>query len=699
MGQTHSTILDSFDPLLSNPELKEVPRAVILLRLCGASLLFAPERAEGYWGQLSKLQHKVPPDLQSLLGGVRETMEAHAGKEVKGFAGEILGDAEAATGLHLAGTPGARDLLRDCESRINKRKWPTGKARSWAAVVSAWAGIDRKEALRLCGHLSGEARDNLVKRLNTAATLTPEEWEILAEGAGTKAAVGLALAVLEEDPPEYFLPKDLAEKVGSKLVGKLEAILAGADESDLSTAFTPFVKLILFQAKGGCEEVASDLLTTLWKLLTTTQHLDKKWPERFGLLGTVLETCSSTEEIEHSTVARLLDRTPEYLTPFAKAHYAGARVTDENTFELHRELLVQTRSNSSAEAWFFVSLVRKGMGEAALALARSSKNAQNLIPRIRRAWLINDPDTAAAAISPEDMSGDPIGQFLALGSEGNQVAFLKAATVEGGGSVPGAMWVDVVEEDEDGEPKGFWASLTASEKPFEEQIQEYLTQNPLYSSYKPDEGQASQFSEYVRIEGYGEYAHAHVDRALVRAMVAWGDQEPEAVRSILKSMWIAIQPDENVLMVNFLRNAVLERCRRVLVADPDVFIRDHMRWLKRELVEKGRTWAVGGGQISLKFPPGAPLAFCVSSAAEVGALSPTRRDQIIVQGLTEFAEEASSVENAALVYASASEKFELTPPVELNRQLVEAWQTGVAKAAVNQVFQLLASAGQQDQEG
>jgi len=132
------------------------------------------------------------------------------------------------------------------------------------------------------------------------------------------------------------------------------------------------------------------------------------------------------------------------------------------------------------------------------------------------------------------------------------------------------MWAGKGTEKEEEGLRGFWKRLKSRGKTFDEIIMEYLTLNPLYSSYKIDTGKEDQFAEYLRFVGYGEYGHADIDNALLGALAAWVDQDHDQVCSVMRAMWNAILPAEEILMVDWLRNAILARCQQVLAADPDV---------------------------------------------------------------------------------------------------------------------------------
>jgi hypothetical protein len=259
------------------------------------------------------------------------------------------------------------------------------------------------------------------------------------------------------------------------------------------------------------------------------------------------------------------------------------------------------------------------------------------------------------------------------------------------------MWAGKgTEEELEGMQSG-WKKFLSSEKSIEDIILEYLRHNPLYCSYQPNTLTQNQFKEYIRFSGYGEYNYILIDKELLQALVAWSDEDADQVLSVLQKMWQAFQPLDDILMVDFLRNAILTRCRNVFAADPDMLIHTFIAWLKEELIDKGRAWNVGNRQISLKLPDTVPLSFCIQSAANVSPYSGKRKDQILISALARFnRDEPSLVKLAAQIYNSDKPILDLTLPLELEDKAIEAWQIGIINNASNPI--LLAMLGQLKQK-
>ena len=685
MSETTKDILATADSVLAGKELKDQPRALLLLNLGQLSLLFFPDKTEHYWTQLVPHQSKIPKELQANLEDLRSITESTAKSGAKGFAAEVIADVDAAKKLAASDAEEAKRRLRDCESRLQKRHWPFGKTQAQIALVEAWAGIDRQYALQLLGTIPANVRDSLVRRMNRAKPLVAEEWKIVAGKAGMGQAVQIAIKILDDGQPLH-LPREVLLQVGAQIRNSMQAVTTTQGEAELTNAYTRYAKLVRSQTSDGQADLVLTLLEELYAWVVKTNSLDQIWTMRFIMLSGVLSLGVSLQALTGETVERWLAKTPAHLTPFVRAHYTALTTPLNAVEEAYNTLLNQTGQNREAEAWFLVTLVEHGLGAEALALAGRSARAGELLPRLRRAWLCTHPESAGSAISVQDMVGDPIGEFLVQGAVRDRVAYLRQATDGGRRSVPGAMWAGKGTEEQAEGLRGFWKSLTSSRKTLDQIVIEYLALNPLYSSYRRDTKKEAQFGEYLRISGYGEYKYADVDQALLETLAAWGDEDAAQVRSVLRAMWSAIQPDDQILMVDWLRNAILTRCRNVIAADPEVLMQDFLGWFKRELVDKGRSWKIGNTQFTLKYPDTALLQFCVVSAMAVGKSSPGRRDQIVVSGLGKFKGDPAGVEAAAQLYNTDKATLDLTPPLQLKPNLVEAWQLGIVKNATQRLL-------------
>ena len=465
-------------------------------------------------------------------------------------------------------------------------------------------------------------------------------------------------------------------------------------EAELVRKLALYTKFVMLQAGGEQAQTIPELLDEVYSFLAKTTMLDQVWPTRFAAMASILQVGLSAKVLSAEAIERLLGKTPSHLANFVRAHCAALTTSSDTAEDAYAALLDSTKGNRDAEAWFLVTLVEHGLGDQAMRIAEASSRSADLVPRLRRAWLCTHPESASTAISVADMAGDPIGEFLACGRIPDRVAYLRTATDGGRRSVPGAMWAGAGTEEEPEGLRGFWRSLLSTKKTADEVIQEYLTRNPLYSSYRRNTSRDRQFTEYVRMNGYGEYKYAYVDGALLQALVAWGDEDAAQVRSVVRAMWGAIQPDDQILMADFLRNAILMRCRNVFAAHPEALMQGFVAWFKRELVDKGRVWQSGRTQITLRFPNTSPLQFCVASAAGVNQLSPSRRDEILVDGMSRFPGDPATIEAAAQLYNSGKQLLDLSPPVGLKANLIEAWQLGIVKNAIPSILQAMAAQAQ-----
>jgi hypothetical protein len=697
------SILTTVDSVLAGRQLLDQPRAVLLLRLCQFCLLFAPDRAGHYYRLLQDVEGRVPSELQEELKALRATLEETLPASALGSTAELLSEVRTATDMGKWSVAEEKRCLVDIENRLRKRLLPFGKGPVWTALVEAWMSADRGYALQLLKNVSAGLQDNFVTRMNKASPLKPEEWTILANHIGKGRVERVALKALDDAGQSLRLPEPVLRQVARQIRSALTQSAARGDQTGIASAFLRHRRLLELHASTDMAGEIPGLLEELYRLITTAKELEPVWMTRFNLIGSVLELGmqlkpAGSDVMTHDFVARLVSKTPAYLVNFVWAQWLGLSAAAGQAAAAHRTLMEMTVQSPHAEAWFLVKLVTRGLGGEAMALAAMSPRAAALLPRLRRAWLCSHPETAGTVISPADMASDPVGEFLAQGSAEQRAAYLKSVTQGGTRSLPGPMWAGAGTEAEPEGLRGFWKRLTAHQATVQEAAYEYLARNPLYSSCSKDSKKEVQFSETLRVTGYSEYRYQDVDSALLAALVVWGDQEPQEVQSLLRAMWDAIRPDDPILVLDWLRDAILSRCVNVFAADASVLTQDYLAWVKRELVDKGRQRTASKQIMRLRYPGTAPMQFCLVAAATVSRLSPARRDQILVAGLERFDANPALVESAGQLYSSNKEPLMLATPLKLKPNLVAGWQMGIVKNGLVAILQaLMAQAASQAQ--
>jgi hypothetical protein len=690
------SILMTVDEKLAGKELMDQARALLLLRMCQFTLLYAPEKAERYWEMLQGYQRKLPAENQEEMTALSSTLDEALSSDKKGFTGEMLAEVQAATDLIGSDLEAAKQRLKESEEKLKKRFLPFGKGPVWNALVEAWLPIDRAYALELLGNVSGGLQENYIIRINKAKPLSTDEWMILVDSVKMGKIEGAALKILDDTDQQLQLPDKPLRQVAMKIRNSLPQQAAQIDEAATVQKLIKYGRLLGLHSESDQAELIPSLLEELYLNLAKAPWLDQSWMSRFNLLQAVIQigvnlNVSGQPVMTPEYVSKLAKKGPKHLVNFLWSQWAAATTSSEDVQSSYATMMEMTKQDETAEAWFLVTLVKNGMGGEAYALAEGSPSAATLLPRIRRAWLCNQPEEARSKVSPEDMADDPIGEFLAQGGVKQRSAYLKNVTQNGSRSVPGAMWAGAGTEEEEDGLRGFWSKVASRQKTLDEAISEYLEHNPVYSSYRRDTKKEDQFSAVLRVHGYGDHRFQDMDAAMLAALVSWGDEAQAEVQSVLRKMWEAIRPDDQILMLDWLRNAIMSRCVNVFGADPEVLIGDYLGWFKRELVDKGRQWQIGKQIMTLKYPGTSLLQFCLSSASTVNAFSPARRDQILLTALERFEANQQLIEVAAQLYNSDKEPLALEPPVKLGSELVEAWQVGIVKNTLERIIKALAA--------
>ncbi|NLO41355.1 MAG: hypothetical protein GX115_18060 [Ruminiclostridium sp.] len=90
MQKVNEQVFQKADALLGGNTLCNEAKAVLLLKMCHAALLFCPEKANQYWEPLRKLQYSIPADYTTEFNEIKTVKEdSETTKEPGGFIAEI----------------------------------------------------------------------------------------------------------------------------------------------------------------------------------------------------------------------------------------------------------------------------------------------------------------------------------------------------------------------------------------------------------------------------------------------------------------------------------------------------------------------------------------------------------------------------------------------------------------------------------
>ena len=685
-------VFQIIDSTLEGNALLDQPKAFLLLKLCQLCSTFAPERAEKYWQVLQALQRAIPQENQAELAELRTNFEESSSSEKKGFTAEMLAEIEEINKLENEAQK--KEKLQDCEARLKKRFNPIGKGPVWKALVEAWLPLDHMYAFQVMKNISGKLQSDTLKRLNRAALLETVEWTSLSQILGANKIENVILEILADNNQSIRLDDILIEQMAKKIRNGLTQVSIPLNEDLLVKQLSNYTRLLALHAAKEKEGLLSRLIAEMVEYLAKAAWLEQRWLVRFDLMQAIMTTGENLEKnglniLTSSFADSVVKNVPSHLQNFFLSTWAGLGAKTETIPALYSNLMQRTSNDETSEAWFFVLLIKREFCDVAMQEAQKLPRAAALLPRMRRAWICTAPATACTVIKPSDMAGDVIGEFLAMGTPEKRAEFLMKVTDQGKKGVPGSMWAGTGTESESEGVRGFWASLTAHHKTYDEIVEEYLKLNPLYSSFRRDTKKEEQFGVHLAVNGFGQYRYQDIDTALLGALVVWAEKEQTPVHSVLHAMWTAIRPDDNILRLDWLRNAILSRCVTVFGADQDALFNDYLAWLNAELVQKGRQWQIGKQIITLRYPNTAPLQFSLASASAVSAFSVARRDQLIIGGLQKYEANALLIENAAMLYNSGKPIMELTPPITIKQNFLPNWQTGIVKNAIPSIVQVL----------
>ncbi|QRN82840.1 hypothetical protein JR338_10510 [Chloroflexota bacterium] len=674
------TLVNRANALLQSDQLRPKAKAFLLLKLCQVHTLLASEHADVYWQQLQPLQKHLGNEDQALLQELRSSVEEEE-DPTKGFAGEKIAEIKAKLAEPGLTEAALREFLDAMAKTVEKRFWPGGKQAVWVYLVQVWKTIDRSQALGLTSKLSRPKRQLQVRQMNQESPLSVEEWQRLAEENSQKEAIRIIAAILDDPkvkltvPDEYIVPVVSSLSLNILDTSKLGSTLDQINKF-LVMAFTEDTVSQIFDALGGAASTFAN-----------STALNNQWPEKFRAVLNLVILGVKLGVITNDNVSSFVQNLPKYMVDFGYVTCYALISDGEDLQSNMAEAMKVVSKAEQAEAWFLVIATQRGYGGQAYVLAKDSPRKQQLVPRICRAWLSNYPEAAAKGIDPEDVKDDFVAQTLMKTDKKERVAFLREITQEGSQSLPGGMWVSEAQVEE---KKGFWDSLFSSGATLDEIIEEYLKRNPLYVSYRPITPVDQQFKEFLRFNGHGEYNYRELDPITLESLILWAEDHPQEVEQQLALMWRSIEPDNNILKVNFLRNAIFERCTTVFAADPNSFNTGFVKWLKEKLVDSSLIWQAGKTQYTVHYPETALATMCLRGAIATQNLSPSRRDKLVEIALTQHPSVDNLGELGAQLYNTGKTLLDIEIPWKTKSEIADGWQMGIVKNAIPEILQEVA---------
>lgn len=654
---------------LANPQLRDEERAVLLLRVCQLTQFLNPAAFQLYSNKLKALSAKVPADQRAAFEQITAAGAPTPTAQLNKFQQEIMQDIQRAAALAPTDHAGAVALMEACEARLRGHWWPFGKGPLWIRIAQGWTDVDRGHALKLLNRVPEGTQRAILSRLNELDALTSEEWALAQAGVTSKSLLTeMVREILDKDKPVLHLNEALAESVG----GTLRAEMFRSDgETQREKSFLRYLKLVTTVQPTAPQE-AEALLEALYKTIVETPVLKDTWPDRWTSLRHLINYWADVGLDRETVHTFLAQYTPDYLHDFALAQWFACLVSSEAEGEAAwQSLEAECRDLDKSEAWFLVTLLRRGLGDLALRLARNCPRAGALMPRLYRGWLLLNPETAASVVPLDDIANDVISQFLRRASLAERVAFLRELTDHGRHSLPSAMW----------------------QRPDLFQLLKMTSDNALLALYSKAEPLTGQFAAYLRLHAYGEYSREEVDPQLLAALVAWDEEAPQEVESLLRAMWAVMKPetysgvDVALVQTDVVRNMMFERCQTVFAARPAAFDKLFVQWVKANLVDRPVRRQEGQTVYTFSLKDTVPFVYCLLGAQKVAKVSAKRCDELLRYAITQYTCGDDLMMAAAELYASDKGLAALNPPAPLrNSAQLKAWQLGVIQASLQHIF-------------
>jgi hypothetical protein len=673
--------LTDIEATLNLAELGETPRALLLLELCHVTRALQPDAFSGFLGQLQDHASALPAQEQQRYQALLTLEVPTTGEAGTGFATRLAAELNEALDRLDSDREAAVMGVEACEAKLRGRWWwPFGLAPAWQALAKAWARIDRDRAIGLLPKLPSELRATFLQQLHAEKALAASEWSLAHELLAEDRILAVVRELLDDGAETLELPEPLVRDVASELID--EAVAHGDDHKERQKTLILFQRLAERVAANDAaltEELARKLFDRIagaYTLVGSGGHFTKV----FAAVRQVIILWSELPVVHKSSASYIASSCPRHLRAFALAQWhAMSPKAAEEAQAAHKALLAA--AGAEAEAWFLVVLVLRGLGTTALELADLSDHCDDLVPRIRRAWVANDAVSARDVLDEADFADDPIGRFLLVPTQDERVDYLRSATSRGSRSLPSSFW-------------------TRPEIMHLINDQEHLA---LMATFKKDTSPGEQFSVYLRLHGYGQWSYESLDPLLVGTLVRWAERHPQEVDSLMGHMWQDMKPpSDDYLMLDLVRNVVFERCRTLFAARPQRLFELYLGWVDRKLVKSSvRIENHFEGTVrTLSLGDEAPFLYSLLGAEAVGGASPSCCDEIIITAMKRYSCEDQMLNAAAQLYASDKGLDALSQiPDGLSGEQREALQLAIIRKATRSLLLSMLVAGlQQDEE-
>jgi hypothetical protein len=666
-----SGIVAQIETALSQQDLRPRARALLLLNLCQIWSLVDLEKAKEYWESLEELSGELDADSQAsyqALQDLFEPPEPPQPHEGTGTSPQVAAEIQTARAEAGENTEILKERLQAAEARLRQRWWwPFGLTAAWTALMETWATVDRAQALRLLPKVSATQQENLLRGLNRASKLSPEEWQAAAKVMHPPALMKLVEEILGDKNPLSLSPA-LATSVVNHLKTSLLAPKGEWEVENKRRQAMEQLEHLVTQVALSDPQTAQTILEQAI-LAGQAANLftgDKgEFVRSFTYLRRIINLWARFPDLRESGFQFCRDRTPAPLLSFVLAQWHGILPQSLEEIPSHLQALLEddeVTEKREAEAWCLVTLVRRGYEAEALRLARASTNQADLVPRIKRAWVCEHPETAINSLKREDFGDDLVGRFL-FGTTQDRLAFLQQETEQGSRPLPAGLWSAPTFDDllkiiqhKDPDPP----SLSAN------------------SLYKNDTPRADQFACYLRLHGYTYYDYNEVDNYLLGALVAWRDDHPEQAEAVIKQMRPAMINTSD-LNLDILRNIMFERCRNVLVAFPDAQF-EFLDWFKKTFVDHPYIYSTGTTRYTLSFKNSALFLYAIQGAEKVQRYSRDTCREIVRRALGKYEASPELMRFAGGLYSSDG-SFEVLAPQMLpaSRTHLDEWQVGMVR--------------------
>lgn len=664
--KNNSTIYNNFEEIVNDKTIVSGAKAELFLRAATIAKIIKPDQYDKMFLLLKPYSSSLTTESHDEFNSLKEYYGVKNKIFKSKFALSFISEIETAD----KNSEGFKDVLSDLTSKLNKRWWTIGKKYLRYRLMEEMKLVDRTESLKYLKYFSENLSSEITKSLDQETPFNSHEWQ-------TALSVNDSLrSVIFDKLDRKNFPINLNEIIVEKLCGFLLNDFFEPDKNDSELSYSQKALERYFflagMAYSFAPKKAGKLLEALYKKIIEHNY-DDKWPQQFTLIRRLLNEAFEYTSIKDKLYEKMYETTEFPIKEFMISQWLALNSNTYNDAKLNLAKCLEKciKNSDEVEAWFLITLVRQDKAELAVKLAKESSNQAKLKSRLTRAIVqCCSKELIKELLDKSDLIEDVVAILFSM-TLPERIKYLRNLTQNGKHPLP----------------KDIWKQPTLP--PIDRESKDEENDNALMVTYTKIEKDENKFSEYLKMHGFGQYSYEDVDPVLFVTLAEWDNKFPGEVPNFIKKLWEVMEPDDEILKIDLIRNTIFSRCRKTFSACPEIFESTFIKYAKRKLVDDCLQWSYGDTSYTLRLPDTMPLQNLLICAESWGHRSSKKCDELVLKAMGNYTADEEWSRIAAAIYASDKGLKALCPPIQIEKHLIASWQIGVVQQSDNDIISLL----------